>query len=709
MAATDTTPTPNRITGDESDNTLYGTPGDDIIIGRGGRDTMHGGKGNDAYGVDNEEDRAVETADDDGYDTVYANVSYTIGAYIEGLELLDHENIDGTGNDLDNDITGNDGANVLKGLGGDDYLDGGWDDKADKLFGGDGDDTYEIREDIDEIFEDSNAGYDAVRVDFSYTLGKNLEKLVLTGADDINGEGNDLDNRIVGNEGENTLWGLGGDDYLDGGWADKADKLYGDDGDDTYEIHEDFDEVFEDSEGGYDTVRADFSYTLGDNLEKLVLIGTKDKTGTGNNLDNKLIGNVGANTLYGGQGNDYLDGGKDGKADRLYGGEGNDSYDVQEAIDTVIEESAADGYDTVLAGISYTLGKNLEELILTSTDNLNATGNELDNSLIGNSGNNRLDGGKGADTMKGGGGNDTYVVDNIGDVVDETGADGVDTVLNSVTFSLKENDINVQFSRGAVENLTLTGSENIGGCGNSLANTITGNDGNNRLEGLGGNDTLIGGGGDDFLIGGGGKDQMQGGAGNDVYDVDMWGDGVDETDALGQDSGGIDTVRSNHNFSLLESAEVKGIFENLRLLGSGDISGTGNHLANRIEGNGGNNVLEGGLGSDTLIGGKGADTFYFNSELGARNIDHILDFEVGTDHICLNSTTFGKLANGNLKDENFLSYTKGGALTQDQFILYNKNTGNIYYDADGSGKGAAVLFAHVTAGTDLHVSDFCVM
>ncbi len=88
---------------------------------------------------------------------------------------------------------------------------------------------------------------------------------------------------------------------------------------------------------------------------------------------------------------------------------------------------------------------------------------------------------------------DTYVIDNAGDVADETGGDGTDTVQSSITFSLSD----ALHAKGEIENLTLTGTAAINGTGNELANVITGNAANNILAGLGGADQLIGGAGTD--------------------------------------------------------------------------------------------------------------------------------------------------------------------------------------------------------------------
>src|SRR5262245_37027953 len=155
----------------------------------------------------------------------------------------------------------------------------------------------------------------------------------------------------------------------------------------------------------------------------------------------------------------------------MFGGAGNDTYFVDNAGDQAIEH-ADEGIDVVFSTVSYTLGANVEKLVLQGSGNLFGTGNGLDNKIFGNSGNNTLDGGAGADMLIGGTGNDTYVVDNTGDTVTENAGEGTDLVQASVTYMLSAN----------VENLTLTGSADINGTGNSLANIITGNSGNNTLD-----------------------------------------------------------------------------------------------------------------------------------------------------------------------------------------------------------------------------------
>ena len=209
-------------------------------------------------------------------------------------------------------------------------------------------------------------------------------------------------------------------------------------------------------------------------------------------------------TLNGGAGNDTLDGGLG--SDTMTGGTGNDTYVIRNLGDTIIE-NAAEGVDSVSSVVGYALSDNLENLTLTGSTAINATGNSHNNVLTGNSAANVLDGGDrndtlnggaGADTLLGGLGDDLYTVDNTGDVVTENAGEGLDTVSASIAYTLTAN----------VENLTLTGTGNLAGTGNGLNNRLTGNAGAN---------ILISGDGDDYLDGKGGNDTLVGGAGNDTY------------------------------------------------------------------------------------------------------------------------------------------------------------------------------------------------
>lgn len=127
--------------------------------------------------------------------------------------------------------------------------------------------------------------------------------------------------------------------------------------------------------------------------------------------------------------------------------------------------------------------------------------------VTGRGGDDLIDGGTGADNMAGGRGDDTYFVDSRKDKVVEASGQGTDLVQASVSFALPAN----------VEHLQLTGSKNIDGTGNGLANAITGNDGKNKLLGNGGGDSLDGGAGKDVLDGGTGRDTLTGGSGGDKF------------------------------------------------------------------------------------------------------------------------------------------------------------------------------------------------
>ncbi|MFG6455798.1 beta strand repeat-containing protein [Roseateles sp. BYS96W] len=522
-------------TGNALNNILLGNAGNNLLDGRAGADQMAGGAGDDTYVVDNAADQTTELANE-GTDSVRASISWTLGDNLENLLLTGSGNIDATGNAADNVITGNAGANLIDGKAG-----------ADTMAGGAGDDSYVVDNSGDTVAEDANAGYDTVRSSVSFVLSANVEELQLTGTANISGTGNELDNRIVGNSGANLI---------DGGAG--ADAMLGGAGDDTYLVDDAGDTVTEAAGGGTDLVRSSVSFTLGANIENLVLTGTAPISGTGNDLDNSLTGNSGNNLLDGGLG-----------ADGMAGGAGNDSYVVDNAAD-VVTENAGEGTDTVRAGFSYALGANLENLVLTGTGDWSGTGNALDNVITGNSGNNVLDGGLGADAMAGGAGNDSYLVDNTGDTVTESAGEGIDLVQSSVSFRLGDN----------IEQLSLTGSANIDGTGNALANVITGNSGNNVLDG------------------GAGADVLTGGAGDDTYVVDNSGDGVSE-----QAGEGTDLVRSSVSWTLGAN------LENLTLTGGADIDATGNALANVITGNGGNNLLDGRAGADQMAGGAGDDTY----------------------------------------------------------------------------------------------------
>ena len=215
--------------------------------------------------------------------------------------------------------------------------------------------------------------------------------------------------------------------------------------------------------------------------------------------------------------------------------------------------------------------------------------------------------------FRGGNGNDSYHI-GPGDIVDETGTDGVDTIYSYESVNLLGSNI-----RGDVENVVLTAVDIATyAAGNALANKLVGGMGNSTLNGLGG---------DDF---------MQGRAGNDTYYVDTLNDIVDES---ANNPGGIDTIRSYVSYSLLDTVHVKGAVENLTLMGAAlDAEGstlnnalTGNGFANILKGLAGNDVLNGGAGADDLQGNSGNDTYVLGSE--GYGVDTVVDSSGTADTI----------------------------------------------------------------------------
>ncbi|MBA2770581.1 MAG: M10 family metallopeptidase C-terminal domain-containing protein [Sphingomonas sp.] len=321
------------------------------------------------------------------------------------------------------------------------------------------------------------------------------------------------------------------------------------------------------------------------------------------------------------------------------------------------------------------------------------TGTAGEDSIYGYAGNDSIDGGAGADTMVGGAGDDFYTVDDSGDVVTEALDEGLDWVYSSVSHTLAPH----------VERLTLTGTDAIDATGNGLGNRLIGNDAANLLSG---------GAGSDGINGGLGADTMIGGTGNDIYVVDDAGDVVTEIASQGNDR-----VYSSISYTL------GGNVEHLTLTGPGSIDGTGNAVANKLDGNsadnrlrgegrndvidggGGADNLHGGTGHDRLTGGTGADNFYFDTALsGWTNVDTITDFSSADDTIQLDLAVFTGLADGTLAVGAFHLGT--AAADADHRIIYDSATGKIFYDADGDAAGAQVLFAQVTAGTALTNVDF---
>ena len=418
---------------------------------------------------------AFSAADFNGHEPI---IVIEPGVTLTGTEGDDDLN----GTNLNDVLNGNGGNDRLWGHGGNDQLDGGT--GVDRMVGGSGDDIYFVDSSSDLVIELAGEGTDDVHSSASLVLRENVENLLLLGSADINATGNELANELTGNGGSNRLSGAagidrlighGGNDILDGGTG--ADTMRGGVGDDTYYVNDAGDLAIENAGEGTDIVYSSINYRLREHVENLTLTGSAVR-GYGNGEDNRLIGNGANNILDGFAG-----------ADVMRGGLGNDTYYVDDLNDNVIE-NAAQGIDSVYSSVSFALASNVENLTLTGSTAVRATGNSGDNRLVGNDEDNILNGGLGADVMRGGLGNDSYFVDDIGDnVVEDSGA-GRDRVYTTVSLTLGSN----------VEDIFLRGSNSINATGNSLDNVVRGNSAANVITGARGADDLQGGGGADTFV-----------------------------------------------------------------------------------------------------------------------------------------------------------------------------------------------------------------
>jgi trimeric autotransporter adhesin len=652
------------LLGSTADDSIAGLAGDDTIWGRAGNDTLAGNDGSDILdGGAGDDDISGSAGDDsvrggDGMDTIrflrgdgsdtlldvhndtiafgagiaatdliYTRVesvfdlhisiagttdrivirSYFVGNNLLSLRFADGSSMDPmavydaattiigtsgndtlTGTEYGDQLSGLGGNDALLGLEGHDRLDGGI--GADNMQGGSGDDGYIVDDVGDVVTEASGAGYDLVESSISYTLTSNVETLVLTSTASLGGTGNTLNNELFGNAGNNALNGGTGSDTMAGGA-----------GDDSYTVNVSTDVVVEYANEGTDSVQAGASYALQGNVENLTLTGSGNYSATGNDLNNRLAGNSGANVLTGGR--------------------GDDTY-VIAAGDTVVE-LPGEGVDTVQSSATHTLAPDAENLTLTGSNAINATGNDANNILAGNTGANILSGGLGDDVymVAAGGGADT--VSEAGGAADRVELASVFTAAGT-TLTRSGNDVVLTFA-GRTESLRLSNwfsgaasqieaiafsdgtvwtaayvSANARSVinGTSAAETLNGTAADDQINGLAGNDTINGNAGNDILDGGAGNDSMLGGIGNDRYVVDSATDIVVENSAEG-----TDTVQSSVTWTLGAN------LEDLTLASTGNINATGNADANTLTGNAGNNVLNGAAGADTMAGAAGNDSY----------------------------------------------------------------------------------------------------
>ena len=415
MALLTGTKLPDWLTGTAANDTLLGDDGNDTLDGGGGVDVIDGGAGYDRVVNFN---YASNIKHNVIYNAVQASTATGITLY-DGTVLRNVESFDlttGVGNDLVTVSTAQKNFTWI--------ANGG----TDRLIANYSDSTAAINV---TVLANTPLGND-VRI-HTTEMGANahadaysIESLYITGsiyADYL--QGTDGDDSIVGGLGRDTMVGGAGNDV--------------------YNVSDYSDVVIENPNGGIDTVLSGaVAYALAANVENLTL-GGGATLGIGNELDNYILGDRQANELDGNAGNDTLDGGIG--ADTMNGGTGNDVYYVDNTGD-VIGENWNEGNDTVYASVTYSLaGGNGDNLILTGTADLSATGNGLANILTGNSGNNILNGNAGADTLTGGAGADTFLF---------TQGSGHDVITD---FHVAENDkIDVHAYAGVHATITQHGA-----------------------------------------------------------------------------------------------------------------------------------------------------------------------------------------------------------------------------------------------------------
>lgn len=260
------------------------------------------------------------------------------------------------------------------------------------------------------------------------------------------------------------------------------------------------------------------------------------------------------------------------------------------------------------------------------------------------------------------------------------------------------------------------------GFGTAAADSIAGGEVDDALKGFGGDDVLTGNGGDDWGFGGEGNDTLDGGAGNDFLDGGAGSDWVSFTGSVAASVNLGLTGAQNTGFGVDRFASIENVSSgagNDRLTGNDSanslVAGDGNDVLfgmrgdDRLNGARGNDRLNGRAGNDTLIGGAGADKFVFDTGLDPTNIDRIADFDVALDVIELKATVFAGIATGALSKAAFNANADGVAKDAQDRIIYETDTGNLFYDSDGTGAGQSILFGSVSAGLDLTSADFLIV
>jgi serralysin len=449
-----------------------------------------------------------------------------------------------------------------------------------------------------------------------------------------------------------------------------------------------------------DTVRAvDMGWTLAAGFENLHINNDELEslvTGIGNALDNfmrggwfvRLEGLAGDDTLVGTAVEDELLGG-DGN-DSIFGDQGPDMIDGGAGNDTL--DGGFGGNDSLTGGSSADIflfahafeDPNTVTDFATATDKLRFDGSSF--TQIGTSGN--------------------FVAGDARFSANSTGTaqDASDRLIYNTSTGELWYDRDGNGATGgslvaileSAPSLVATDIEVVNGSppgevinGTSGNDTLTDTTGHDTINGLAGNDTINGGsGGSDIVDGGSGRDSLQ---------------FMSATSAVVVTSGGFVTGGGPGSTR----------FTNIEKVVTGDFNDqlTGNAAAQNLTARSGMDTLWGAGGIDTLWGGAGADTFIFR-EHGSANADVIGDWTSGSDTVALEDGAFsmigpdGDFAAG---DARFWASSTGVAHDADDRVIYNTNNGQLYYDFDGNGSGAAQLIATLTGSPTVAATDISVI
>lgn len=402
----------------------------------------------------------------------------------------------------------------------------------------------------------------------------------------------------------------------------------------------------------------------GGNVTDTIVGGEGDDTGFGNGGDDVIVGGSGSDKLYGAGGVD------------LIFGDGSEGIDLPELLTTYFPTEDGDKVSAVIKVTKVWWGGFQAEITVTANESVNDWDIFLKSKF-------NIDSIWGAQTSAEASW-DQGVVYELGNA--SWNASLYAGQKTTIGFTARTGVNAVVDATHIMAGLSITDSLSSDPLPNeSILNTL-----GNTMRGYAGADTLVG------------------SSGNDTFYVDNKSDKVVEASTKSTK----DQVVTSISYAL--GANV----ENLSSGGTSALSLTGNSLNNDIDGNDGRNTLNGGTGNDsldggagidTLVGGLGKDVFVFSDKLSKlTNLDTVMDFSVRDDTIRLDNAIFTKLTKTGTLNKSFYAV---GAVAKDgnDYILYDTKTGYLRYDADGSGKGASVVFAKLKPGLALTHADFHVI